>query len=236
MTEGFAPFKVGGETFQTYYKIFGTLEGRTRPPLMVLHGGAGLTHDYMLSHADIAKSGVPVVLYDQLGNGRATHLPDKPTEFWTIDLFIDELLSLLAHLNIEEYSIAGHSWGGMLGAALVLRRHPAGLKHLVLGNSLPSMKLWDEAEGRLMTAFPDWVKEGLGKPQADPAFRRALDAVHAVHAVRVQPFPPEFVRSIDASYGPTADRTVLEAMCVRDVPATDVMLTALACAGCGRVR
>jgi hypothetical protein len=97
-------------------------------------------------------------------------------------------------------------------AALIIRRHPPELKHLVLANSLPAMYLWDEAESKLLEPMPTWVKEGLGRNPTDPEFRRALDAMQAVHACRIQPFPPEFTRSIDASYGPTSDRTVINAM------------------------
>ena len=54
MKEGHAPFAYQGETHQTYYKVFGDLENRTRTPVVVLHGGPGLSHDYLLPLADLA--------------------------------------------------------------------------------------------------------------------------------------------------------------------------------------
>lgn len=69
-TEGIISFFHSVETFHTYYKVFGKLEGRVRDPLVVLHGGPGLVHDYLFPFIDLADEyEIPVILYDQLGNG-----------------------------------------------------------------------------------------------------------------------------------------------------------------------
>jgi pimeloyl-ACP methyl ester carboxylesterase len=65
--EGTVDFEVGNDTFKTWYKVVGNLEGRTRRPLVALHGGPCLTHDYLIPLADLASSGIPVIFYDQLG-------------------------------------------------------------------------------------------------------------------------------------------------------------------------
>ena len=65
----------------------------------------------------LATAGRAVVHYDQLGNGRSTHLREKGADFWTPALFLDELDNLLAHLGIASaYHLLGQSWGGMLAA------------------------------------------------------------------------------------------------------------------------
>ncbi|EEB87993.1 hypothetical protein MPER_14430, partial [Moniliophthora perniciosa FA553] len=39
--------------------------------------------------------------------------PDSPAEFWTVDLYNDELDNLLKYLGIREnFDLLGHSWGG----------------------------------------------------------------------------------------------------------------------------
>lgn len=48
----------------------------TGKPLVVLHGGPGATHDYLLALTEFAMLGWQVVHYDQVGNGRSTHLPE----------------------------------------------------------------------------------------------------------------------------------------------------------------
>ena len=101
----------------------------------MLHGGPGCTHDYVDSLKGIAATGRAVVHYDQLGNGRSTHLRDKGADFWTVELFLDELDNLTRHLGIAGgYHVFGQSWGGMLGAEHAVTR-PAGLRSLVIANS-----------------------------------------------------------------------------------------------------
>ena len=157
--EGQVEFFVDGveKPCTTSYKIFGNLNSIDRRPLVVLHGGPGVVHSYLLSLADLVSThSIPVVLYDQLGNGRSTHLPEKDgdTSFWTDDLFIQQLEHLLKHLGIQDnFDLLGHSWGGMLGARFATRC-PSGLKHLVIADSPASMHLWVEAANRLRSQLP----------------------------------------------------------------------------------
>jgi L-proline amide hydrolase len=81
-------------------------------------------------------------MYDQLGCGRSTHLPEKKGDgnFWTIGLFLSELDNLLSHLRIQDdYDILGQSWGGVLGNEHAVRQ-PKGLKKLILANTPASSK------------------------------------------------------------------------------------------------
>src|SRR5437764_1350925 len=127
-TTGTGPFAHG----ETWYRVTGDLEpggageaeGRGLAPLVVLHGGPGAAHDYTLRMADIAAAtGLAVVHYDQLGCGRSTHLPDKGEDYWTVELFLDELQNLLQALGIgASYHLLGQSWGGMLAAEHAVRR------------------------------------------------------------------------------------------------------------------
>ena len=213
-SEGTIPFAVDGETFQTWFKVIGDLSNCTRRPLVVLHGGPGLSHDYMVALGDLAQVSIPVILYDQIGNGRSTRLTAKDVSFWQIDLFVDELVNLLAHLGVQdEFDVLGHSWGGILGLEFLLRRAPRGLKHLVLANSLASMALWDTSEAQLVARFPQDVQEDLQMEKTDRVrFRAALDKFYAVHAVAVTPMPLEFTRSLDFQLGEDGDSTVSTAM------------------------
>lgn len=214
VTEGTIPFVYQGETHQTWYKIFGDLTASTRTPLVALHGGPGLSHDYLVSLGDLTNSGVPVILYDQIGNGHSTHLRDKPKSFWTIDLFIDELVNLLTHFKIiDKFDIIGHSWGGMLGTEFEVRRQPAGLQRLILTNSLASMSLWNESNVLLRKNFPKDVQEGLEAGMSDPKrYTEALLKFHAVHGCTIKPTLKEYLYSLERVFGPDGDPTVVGAM------------------------
>jgi hypothetical protein len=57
----------------------------------------------MLGHPELhALFGIPAVIYNQIGNGQSTHLPNKLPSFWTVDLFVDELDVILKHLSIQD--------------------------------------------------------------------------------------------------------------------------------------
>src|SRR5437879_8389874 len=93
--------------WQTWYRITGTLDS-PGAPLVVLHGGPGASHDYTLRMARLAERGRAVIHYDQLGCGRSTHLPDEGADFWSVELFLDELDNLLTELGIAgRYHVIG---------------------------------------------------------------------------------------------------------------------------------
>lgn len=206
--EGYADF----QGHQTWYRVTGDL-ARGRLPLVVAHGGPGCTHDYVDSFKDLAEHGWPVVHYDQLGNGRSTHLRGIDPGFWTVALFLDELNNLLRHLGIAEYVLLGQSWGGMLAAEHGVRQ-PPGLKGLIIANSPASMALWRAAAAGLRAELSAEVQATLERHEAagttaSPEYRAASEAFYARHVCRVQPLPAEVARTFAAI---DADPTVYHAM------------------------
>lgn len=194
--EGYLPFR----GHRTWYRITGPLSSG-RLPLVVAHGGPGCTHDYVDSFKEIAAlDGRAVIHYDQLGNGNSTRLPEKGADFWTVDLFLEELDALLSHLGIRErHALLGQSWGGMLGAEHAVRR-PAGLKALVIANSPASMKTWVAEANRLRADLPADVQATLLKHEqagtlTDPDYVAASRVFYDRHVCRVVPWPPEVART-----------------------------------------
>jgi L-proline amide hydrolase len=199
--------------WSTWYRVTGDLDsGMT--PLVVLHGGPGCTHDYVLALADLAESGRPVIHYDQLGGGRSTHLPGHDGDFWTVQLFLDELDNLLDSLGIaDDYHLLGQSWGGMLGAEHAIRQ-PEGLRSLLISNSPASMALWASEAKILRGQLPPEVEATLDRHEAngtteDPEYLAASQVYYDEHVCRVVPNPPEVVRTFEFL---TSDPTVYHTM------------------------
>lgn len=185
---------------RTWYRITGSLDS-PRLPLVVAHGGPGCTHDYVDAFKDIAAlDGRAVIHYDQLGNGNSTRLPDKGPDFWTVDLFLAELDTLLQALGIaHRYAFLGQSWGGMLGAEHAVRR-PAGLKALVIANSPASLRTWVEEANRLRRELPQDVQDTLTRHEAagtltHPDYLAASRVFYDRHVCRVVPWPAEVART-----------------------------------------
>jgi L-proline amide hydrolase len=199
-TEGYAPF---GD-WQTWYRVTGTLDpDAEKAPVVVLHGGPGATHDYLLTVADLADDGRAVVHYDQLGNGRSTHLPERGADFWTVDLFVRELASLLDHLGIaERYHVVGQSWGGFLAQEHALTQ-PPGLRGLVLADTAASFPMFVEAANKLRAALPPGVDDTLRRHEEagttdDPEYAAACQVFYDRHVCRIVPNPPEVAASFGA--------------------------------------
>ena len=195
VSEGRAAFR----GHETWYRIAGDLAA-PGAPLLVLHGGPGATHDYLEAYAALAGTRA-VIHYDQLGNGNSTHLRDAPPDFWTAELFADELDSLVAHLGIgARYHVLGQSWGGMLAAEHGVRR-PAGLRSLVISDSPASIELWLAECNRLRALLPEDVKATLLKHEAveeytHPDYEAATRVFYDRHLCRI-PWPDSLKRSFD---------------------------------------
>ena len=199
---GTVPFTYQGQTYSTWY----TYKGRwgSHRPLIVLHGGPGFSHDYMTALADLSITR-PVIFYDQIGVARSSHLTDKPQSFFTVDLFLSELKNVIAFFNLDKYDILGHSWGGMLAAEYAVLQ-PAGLKKLVLSDSLTSMQLWTQSELQLLSTFPQDVQQGVFAGFNDPPrYRAALGEFFGKYGCNERPWPVPLNVSFDYLF---ADPTI----------------------------
>ncbi|RIX28012.1 proline iminopeptidase-family hydrolase [Amnibacterium setariae] len=167
-------------------------------PLVVLHGGPGMAHDYVRNLAALAdETGRTVVHYDQVGCGRSSHRPDAPRDFWSPELFVDEFRNVVDALGLERYHVLGQSWGGMLGAEIAVTR-PAGLASLSICNSPASMRLWVEGADALRAQLPEDVRSALDRHEADgttddPEYLDATRVFYERHVCRVVPAPQDFV-------------------------------------------
>src|SRR5205823_9500070 len=83
-------------------------------PLVVLHGGPGAEHDYllpqMLALAD-GGGGRDLLFYDQRGGGKS-RTGDRTPITWRTQ--VDDLASVLTELALPSPTIIGYSWGAML--------------------------------------------------------------------------------------------------------------------------
>ena len=183
---------------KTWYKIAGDLSSSASGrPLVVLHGGPGMAHNYLLPLTGLtSKHGIPVIFYDQIGGGLSTHYREKrlDNDFWTSNLFIAELDNLLLHLGIaSDFDLLGQSWGGMLAAMFAIRGHP-GLNRLILSNSPASMPLMVQSCNQWRSQLPDDIKDALSRHEADqsyddPEYLSAVEYFYTLHLCRVLPFP-----------------------------------------------
>ena len=175
--------------YETWYRVVGALDGDSPTPVVICHGGPGAAHDYTEPIAELSRFGRACVLYDQLGCGNSQHLPDAPAEFWTPQLFKDELVALTQHLGIAaRHAVVGQSWGGMLAMEYALD-HPEGLRGIVVADSPASMTLWVSEANRLREALPAEVQDDADPPRAGGNHRRPRVRSGGAGLLRPPPVP-----------------------------------------------
>src|SRR5919112_6126296 len=105
----------------------------TGPPAVVLHGGPGAHHDYLLPGFDDLADGRELIYYDQRGGGRSPVPRDVPVG-WTEH--VADLDALRAEWGLQRMAIAGYSWGGLL-ALLYALEHAERVERLALVSPAP---------------------------------------------------------------------------------------------------
>jgi len=88
-------------------------------PVLLLHGGPGLSYGYMDELADEIGGGFQLATYQQRGIE-----PSSVSGPFTVARAIGDAIAVLDHLGWERASVVGHSWGGHLALRLAAA-HPA---------------------------------------------------------------------------------------------------------------
>jgi proline iminopeptidase len=93
---------------ELYHTAFGPDDA---PRLVVLHGGPGASHDYLLPQMLALASDYRLIFYDQRGGGRS-RVDDRTPVTW--QTHVEDLASLVRELSLEPLTLVGYSWGGLL--------------------------------------------------------------------------------------------------------------------------
>lgn len=224
-SEGEIPFDVpqAGKPCHTFYRVVGELRHKDSTkspvgvPLILLHGGPGACHDMLEPLADLHKQyGIPVVFYDQIGNGRSTHLREKAGDesFWNEDLFIKELDNLVDYLGLRSgFDLYGQSWGGMLAARYAVL-HPTGLRKLIIADAPASIELHLKTQEDLRAGLPKEILEPIERCEKagltdSEEYGKAMEYVRKQHVCRIDPLPEEVQMSLKhVADDPTVIRTM----------------------------
>lgn len=191
--EGFVQVPGG----KIWYKIMGANAGGT--PLVVIHGGPGASHDYLLPLEALADER-PVIFYDQLGCGNS----DRPheTSLWTIERYVEELGILCKELHLTKYHLLGQSWGGTLAAEYTLSGNPEGVKSLILSAPLISSSRWIADQRVYVNQMPEEMRKIIlkceaGEDYANPEYQSAMTEFYNRHLCRIQPYPDPLSKTFE---------------------------------------
>jgi proline iminopeptidase len=139
-----------GKTQTRQVRGVGLFERRigSGPPAIILHGGPGAHHDYLLPGFDALARGRELIYYDQRGGGRSPVSRDTPVG-WREQ--VADLEELRIQWGFEQLSLIGYSWGGLL-ALLYALEHPIEVARLALVSPAPA---WCEARRQFERRFEE---------------------------------------------------------------------------------
>ncbi len=114
--------------------------------LLVLHGGPGAHHDYLLPQFLRLAQGHRLVFYDQRGGGRSRETGPRDVSW---QHHVQDLSHVVRELHLEPLTIIGYSWGALLALLYTLEahRHPAlpQPRRLILIDPAPLSRPYREA-------------------------------------------------------------------------------------------
>jgi proline iminopeptidase len=110
-------------------------------PVIILAGGPGLNAIYMDSVYKHLSSHYRCIVPDQRGTGKS-RLSSVDSFALSMTNYINDLEALRKHLELDQLTLVGHSWGGML-AMEYASKHPLRTQKLVLlGSGGPTDKFF----------------------------------------------------------------------------------------------
>lgn len=117
------------------------------PPLLLLHGGPGASHEYLLPQMLELAREHRVVTYDQRGGGQSRHDDDREPIGWMEQ--VADVARVAVELGVAPLTIVGYSWGGLLGLLYAIEAHadrasPAP-QRLALIDPAPATRTYREA-------------------------------------------------------------------------------------------
>ncbi|MBM3908425.1 MAG: alpha/beta fold hydrolase [Gemmatimonadetes bacterium] len=112
--------------------------------LLVLHGGPGAHHDYLLPQMLELARDRECLFYDQRGGGRSRHDDDRIPVTW--ESSVRDLEGVAREFALEPLTIVGYSWGALLALLYAVQAahghaSPAPAR-LVLIDPAPASRRW----------------------------------------------------------------------------------------------
>jgi proline iminopeptidase len=186
-----------------YWKSFGS-----GPPLLILHGGPGASHDYFLPHLVPLARQNRLVFIDERGGGKSPKL-ENPVEY-TVENMVEDTEAVRKGLGLGKINLLGHSCGGILAQAYALK-YQEHLSHLLLCSTQHSTKATNEVFKAMKAKMAPDLRERIDRLEAAGLFgqgkafeRNRYPSDYMVAAWGEGYFPYLYQKRPDANFDPIA--------------------------------
>lgn len=175
-----------------WYRRVGPRSPGSGLPLLVVHGGPGLPHDYLNALQRLADER-EVIYWDQLGCGKSDRPSD--TTLWTMQRSVAEMDAVVRGLGLHRFHLFGNSWGGMLAQQYVLDV-PSTAVSFTISNSTASLPLFAENVARLKLELDAATQAAIDRHEAagtthSAEYQAAIQTWNETYLCRKRPWPAE---------------------------------------------
>jgi proline iminopeptidase len=200
MEEGF----IDANGVMIYYKTLGKGD-----PLVIVHGGPGASHDYLLPYLLPLARTNKLVFIDERGSGRSGKLEDPAG--YTVENMVEDVETVRAALALGKISLLGHSYGGVLAQAYALK-YQQNLSHLILCSTFHSTKQLNDVFKQMMAKMSPELRGRIEKMEKAGLYGHGKDYEknrytndYMVAAWGEGYFPYIYQKHPDANYDPVAN-------------------------------
>ena len=186
-----------------YYKSFGS-----GPPLVILHGGPGASHDYFLPHVVPLSRKNRLVFIDERGGGKSPKL-ENPVDY-TVQNMVEDAEAVRKALRLGKINLLGHSCGGVLAQAYALK-YQENLSHLVLCSTFHSTRGMNQVFKTMKAKMSPDLRERIDKLEAAGLYGHGEDyeknryaSEYMVAAWGEGYFPYLYQKRPDANFDPNS--------------------------------
>jgi len=141
-------------------------------PVLVVHGGPGAGHQYMVPISAGLESTFKFIYYDQRGSGYSY----CPVDSITLQKHVSDIESIRKALGIEKLNIVSHSFGTMI-VMDYLKKYPQMVKNIVLLGAMDPKNgdagFFSQEELKLFTQKNDEVAIFEGRPEVKEEIKKA---------------------------------------------------------------
>ncbi|OEK01106.1 hypothetical protein BFP97_06110 [Roseivirga sp. 4D4] len=106
-----------------YIKTLGSGE-----PLIIIHGGPGLSHDYFLPHLGKLSKEYRLIFYDQRGAGKSSK--NQSPETINLKTFAEDIEAIRNEFSLGRIHLFSHSWGAKIASEYAIR-YPQNVSSLI---------------------------------------------------------------------------------------------------------
>ena len=182
-------------------KLMYETQGEGDEVVIVVHGGAGLPHEYFHPMLSNLSKYAKLVYFDRRADIQSRQYPERMA---SVNEMADDIDALRETLGLDRVTLLGHSFGGTIALNYALR-YPANVKRLLLISASAAVENPAAGEKRMVTTLsPEELaaygssEGGTGAAQPCERVRRRYSVLYPHYFHKLVPY--EFDRGVYTVY------------------------------------